>query len=188
MSRVDLFTAIHKGIRALLFDLARDAARVDLTSTHAVDGLVARIERALGFLDEHAALEDAHVFAALRALDGDLADELAAEHRGLEVVQIEVERAAEALALAELSVRPAAGAHLARTINHLVAVQLIHMNREETEASACLWAGYADHQLIAIRTRLKDTLSPERYAEWMQIVGPALDPVERTLVIGTALG
>jgi hypothetical protein len=187
MSRVDLFTVIHKGIRSLLFDLARDAARVDLTSTHAVDGLVARIERTLGFLDEHARLEDTHMFSALRALDADLADELAEEHRALEVVQLEVERAADALALAQLSARPDAGAHLARTINHLVAVQLIHMNREETEVSACLWAGYTDEQLIAIRTRLKDTLTAERYAEWMAIVAPALNPVEHRLVIGTAV-
>ncbi|HEX5060498.1 MAG TPA: hemerythrin domain-containing protein [Kofleriaceae bacterium] len=184
MSRVDLFTVIHKGIRSLLFELAREAARVDLTSTHAVDGLVARVERTLGFLDEHARLEDMHVFTALRALGGELADELNAEHRSLEVVQLEVERAADALALAQLAGREEAGAHLARLINHLVAVQLIHMNREETEVNATLWAGLPDSELGAIRTRLKNTLSPERFDEWMQIVGPALNPVEHRLVIG----
>jgi hypothetical protein len=188
VTRVDLFTTIHKGIRALLFDLARDAARVDPTSNQAVDGLCARVERTLGFLDEHAMLEESHVFSALRVVDVRLAEELAADHRGLEVVQVEVERAAEALALAQLSARPMAAAHLARLLNHLVAVQLIHMNREETEVSAALWAGYRDDELIAIRTRLRDTLPAERYAEWMQIVGPALNPVEHRLVIGSAVG
>ncbi len=184
MRRVDLFTVIHKGIRWELFELAREAARIDLTSTHAVDGLVARIERTLGFLDEHAGLEDAIAFVALRALAPGLADELAAEHRALEVVQLEVERAADALALAQLSARPDAGAHLARCINHLVAVQLIHMNREETEVNATLWAGLPDADLMALRNRAKDSLASERQAEWMKIVAPALDPVERRLVIG----
>lgn len=184
MSRVDLFTVIHKGIRAELFELAREAARVDLTSTHAVDGLVAHVERTLGFLDEHARLEDSIAFVALRTLDSNLADELAAEHRALEVVQLEVERAADALALAQLSGRVDAGAHFARCINHLVAVQLIHMNREETEVNAALWAGLPDTELMALRNRAKDSLSSDRHAEWMKIVGPALNPVEHRLVIG----
>jgi hypothetical protein len=188
VTRVDLFTMIHKGLRALLFDLAREAARVDPTSNQAVDGLVARLERALGFLTEHAALEDAHVLAALRAVDEGLAGELASDHRSLEVVQLEVERAADALALAQLSARPAAAAHLGRLINHLVAVQLIHMNREETEVSARLWAGYSDDELIGLRTRLRDAIPADRYAEWMRIVGPALNPVEHRLVIGSAVG
>jgi hypothetical protein len=185
MMRVDLFSVIHKGIRALLFDLARDAARVDPTSTCEVDALVARVERTLGFLDEHAELEDVHVFSMLRALHPELADELAADHRALEAVQLEVELAADALALADLSNRVTAASQLARVINHLVAVQLIHMNREETEVNATLWAGSSDAELVAIRTRLRDTLAPERQAEWMQIIGPALNPVEHRLVIGT---
>ena len=188
MSRVDLFIVIHKGIRGLLFDLARDAARVDPTSNHAVDGLVAQVERTLGFLDEHGRLEDAFVFPAVRARDGALADELAAEHRGLEVVQLEVERAADELALAQLSARASAGAHLARAINHLVAVQLIHMNREETEVCACLWAGYGDDELMAISNRRKAAVSAEREAEWRQVVASALNPVEHRLVIGSAVG
>ncbi len=186
--RVDLFTIIHKGIRALLFELAREAARVDVTSTHAIDGLVARIERTFGFLDEHARIEDTHVMPALRARDVALADELDAEHRGLEVVQLEVERAADALALAQLSVREEAGAHLARLINHLVAVQLIHMNREETEVIVCLRAGYRDDELLALQGRAKAMLGSARHAEWMEVVTPALSPVEQRLVIGNAVG
>lgn len=186
--RVDLFTIIHKGIRALLFDLSREAARIDVTSTHAIDGLVARVERTLGFLDEHARIEDTHVMPALRARDAALANEVDAEHRALEVVQLEVERAADALALAQLSNRDEAGAHLARTINHLVAVQLIHMNREETEVIASLRAGYRNDELLLLQSRARQMLGPARHAEWMQIVAPALSPVEQRLVIGNTVG
>ena len=91
--RIDLFTVIHKGIRAMLFDLARSAARADVGSNAAVDELDGHIDRVIAFLDEHAKLEHQFVLPEVRALDPLLADELAAEHRGLDVVQREVQLA-----------------------------------------------------------------------------------------------
>ena len=176
--RVDLFSTIHKGIRALLFELAVDAARADVTSTSAVDALADKVERVLGFLDEHAGLEDRFVIPELRALDPDLADELARDHRALDAVQTEVGLAADAISLADLSQRPLAGAQLCRVINHLVAVQLLHMNREETEINAILWAGRDDAALAALRARMAGSLPRERIAEWMAIVTTALNPTE----------
>lgn len=176
--RVDLFSTIHKGIRSILFELSSEAARTDVTSTPAVDALTARVERALAFLDEHAHIEDTYVITEVRTLDPDLAEELARDHRGLEAVQIEVGLAAEALQLADLSQRPIAGAQLVRVINHLVAVQLLHMNREETEVMATLWAGRGDAELAAIRDRSAGSLPSERRAAWAAILIPALNPTE----------
>lgn len=177
--RVDLFTTIHKGVRTLLFDLARAAARADVTSTVAIDELVEHVTRVLAFLDEHATFEDQFVIPEVRALDPMLADELAADHRGLDAVQREVELAADALAVTDLSQRPAAGAQLVRVLNHLVAVQLLHMNREETEVNATLWAGRSDVELGALRATMAGTLPRERLALWAEILEPALNPVER---------
>jgi hypothetical protein len=179
--RVDLFSTIHKGIRAQLFELAADAARVDVSSTPAVDALADKVERVLEFLDEHAGLEDRFVIPELRALDPDLADSLAHDHRALDAVQTEVGLAADALSLADLSQRPVAGAQLVRVLNHLVAVQLLHMNREETEVNATLWAGLDDAALASLRTRMAGSLPRERFAEWMAIVRPALNPTEITM-------
>jgi hypothetical protein len=180
--RVDLFTVIHKGIRAMLFDLSRSAGRADVNSTPAVDELVGHIDRVLAFLDEHSKLEHQFVLPEIRALDPLLADELAAEHRGLDVVQREVQLAADALALTDLSQRPVAGAQLLRVINHLVAVHILHMNREETEVNATLWAGRDDTHLAGIRTRMAGSLPIERFAAWRALVEPALNPVERRVL------
>jgi hypothetical protein len=173
---------IHKGIRSMLFDLARAAGRADVTSTAAVDELVGHIDRVIAFLDEHAKVENQFVVSEIRALDPLLADELAAEHRGLDVVQREVQLAADALALTDLAQRPVAGAQLARIVNHLVAVQLIHMNREETEVNATLWAGRDDTYLMALRTRMAGSLPSDRFAAWRALVEPALNPVERRVL------
>lgn len=184
MTRVDLFSTVHKGIRALLFELSMEIGRVDVTSTAAVDAVAGRVERVLTFLEEHAAIEDSVVWPELRALDPVLADGLAAEHRALEVAQTDVALAADAIALADLSQRPQAGAQLIRAVNRLVALHLLHMDREETEVLAALWACRDDAVLRALRARMAGTLPRQRLSEWMAIISPALDPVERRLLGG----
>jgi hypothetical protein len=188
MERVDMFTMIHKGLRALLFELAAEAARVDPSSTAAIDALCAKIERVLGFFDEHAALEDAHAFVALRTVAPALASSLAAEHRTLDLAQREVEHAAELLALAPLAARGEAAAQLARRVNRMTSAHLAHMDREETEANGALWDALDDAELGEVRRRLISAIPPPRYAEWMAMVAPALDPVERRRVVGGTVG
>jgi hypothetical protein len=186
--RVDLFSMIHKAVRSVLFELSLEAARVDLTSAASIDGLAGRIDRTLELLDEHARIEEMFVMPALRALDELLADELAAEHRALEVVQIEVERAMATLEQSDLAARGDAGANLIRVINHLVSVQLVHMNREETEIMATLWAGMVDPDLGALRMRMADSLPAERRLVWRGLLEGSISPVERRLVLGAPLG
>jgi hypothetical protein len=182
--RVDLFSTIHKGVRAMLFELSHTAARTDINSTPAIDELFGHVDRVLSLLDEHAKLEDEFIFPVVRSLDPSLADELAADHRGLHAVQREVELAAEALALTDLSQRPTAGAQLVRVVNHMIAVQLLHMNREETEVNATLWAGLSDVDLGAIRARVTRSIPSERMALWLAILQPAVNPVERLQLAG----
>lgn len=180
--RVDLFTTIHKGLRAMLFDLATDAARIDLTSNIAVDLLVERILRAVDFFDEHARHEDTHVFPAIRAAAPELATQLATEHLILEAVQTEVEACAEALAEAPAGERRPIGAQLGQLLNRLIIQHLAHMSREETEANQALWAAHTDDELAALHARLVGSIPAARYQEWMILIAPALDPVERRLI------
>lgn len=182
--RVDLFTTIHKAIRGALFELAREAARCDLRSAEEIDGLVARVERTIGYLEEHAHHEDGHVLPAVRTVAPELAASLAQDHRALDVVALEVERAAHALAAASPADRPDAGGQLARLVNHLVAVQLVHMNREETEVNEALWGALGDPELAGIHGRILAAIPADRMSEWQGLMGPALSPVERAAVIG----
>jgi hypothetical protein len=180
--RIDLFTTIHKGLRAMLFDLATDAARIDLTSNIAVDLLVERILRAVDFFDEHARHEDTHVFPAIRAAAPELAHQLASEHLILEAVQAEVEACAESLAEASADERWPIGAQLVRLLNRLIIQHLAHMGREETEANEALWAAHSDDELLALQMRLVNGIAPARFQEWMIMISPALDPLERSHV------
>jgi hypothetical protein len=182
MNRVDLFTTIHKGLRALLFEAALEAARVDLSATCEVDALAGRIERMLGFLDEHARLEDAEIVPALRLVDPVLAATLAAEHCTHPSVHAAVERATRALTLAPEGERGIAGKHLMRVVNQLVSMQLLHMNHEETVVNAVLWGAFGDAELLAMRGRSLERLSEHRHAEWCAVLVPVVDPTERRVL------
>lgn len=184
--RVDLFTTIHKGLRSLLFEAALDTARVDLSSTCEVDKLVARIERMLGFLEEHARLEDGEIVTALRLVDPTLASTLAAEHHTHPSVHAATGRAARALALAPEGERGEAGKHLLRVVNQLVSMHLLHMNHEETVVNAVLWGAFGDGELLAMRARIAERIPGPRHAEWRAVLVPAVDPAER-LVLGGAV-
>jgi hypothetical protein len=116
------------------------------------------------------------------------ADELDGEHRALDVAQAEVARAADALALLDLAGRPAGAARLVCVVNHLIAMQLLHMNREETEVNRVLWARLDDAALAAVRTRLVATIPAPRYAEWLELVRVATNPVERQRAGSTRVG
>ncbi len=185
--RVDLFTTIHKGVRALLFDAALEAARVDLSHACAVDRLVERVERLLGFLDEHARHEDTEIIPIVQRYDPKLAATLTAEHISQDAVHHAVERAARALALAPDGDRRPAATALSRMLNQLVSLHLIHMNHEETVVNAVLWGALGDPDLVAIRERIVGGIPSERYSQWRDVLAPALDPAERALVIGGAV-
>jgi len=182
--RVDLFTMIHKGLRALLFQAAAEASRLDVTSAAEVDALVARLESTLAFLDEHAAHEDRHVLPALRTVAPGLAAALASDHRVLDALQLEVELGTEALLAATPAVRPAVAAELARHVLRLTAAHLAHMGREETEGNQALWDALDDGELVAIRGRITGSIGPERHAAWMDMIRPALTPFEQSLIAG----
>jgi hypothetical protein len=182
LARVDLFTAIHKGLRVLLFDLTAAAARLDHQRSEAVDVVVAEVERAIGFLDEHAEHEERHVAAALRGVAPEVEAALAAEHRALEARHRDAAAAAFALAGAAPVRRGREARRLCHVLDQLTAAHLLHMHREETAANQALWGALDDLQLMAIRARLIGGIAPARLAEWRALVLPALDPTERRLL------
>ena len=71
------------------------------------------------------------------------------------------------------------GRELVRRFQTFVAQQLQHMDREEREVMAVLWAGLTDAEIGAISGRIVADIPQPRLAELMALILPALSAPER---------
>jgi hypothetical protein len=179
-ARLDTLTPIHKGIRRSLFETAMLLARTDFSSPDEVGAAEEGLARCLAFLREHAEHEDRHVLPELARLSPELADELRADHPRLERLAIEIENLWPRIERLAGPARAAMGAELVRRFNMFVGEELQHMDREEREENAVLWAHLRDEDLAQISRRIVAGIDPARMREWGALLEPALSRPERT--------
>src|SRR5262245_66690259 len=72
MDRLDLFTPLHKGLRAALFDAVRAAARADFRDDGEARTALAAVRETLAFLGEQAAHADAVIWPEVAAAGPEL--------------------------------------------------------------------------------------------------------------------
>lgn len=183
-ARVDLYRLVHKGLRALLFDLSTAAARADLAEEAAVSNLVRRFDRALGLVAEHSENEDRETMPALERASPEVARRLAADHVRLDALAEEVSAIVRRLPGLSPGERIANAPALCARTNRLVAEHLVHMDVEETDANAALWAAYGDAELLAINGRILAAIPPDRMETWREVMIPNLTPQERVFLRG----
>ncbi len=179
MPRVDLFTPVHKGLRAALCDTLGRVGSTGFGDPAQVRLAVRSVRTLLGLLDEHGLLEERFLVPVLSRLDAALGAELSAGHRRLETLQhtlalrlVEVEDAAG-------EARAEAGRRLGQDLCELGAESLRHMLTEEREANALLHAHLEDADLRALERGMLQALPPRRLAGWMGWILPALGAGER---------
>lgn len=169
--RVDVFTAIHKGLRREMYETGARLERTNFADPLDKSAALDALERTRGFFDEHLMLED-RFFAPLvkAAAPPVLAQALSEQHRAHEELSRALSAAASAITAAEGAVAVGLGVALCKRFNTLVADQSAHMNLEEREANAALWAAYSDEQLAAARAEVQAFLPPPRYGQWLEII------------------
>jgi hemerythrin-like domain-containing protein len=184
-ARVDLFSLIHKGVRRLLFETAMEASRADFAEAEEVASVEAAVRRCFDLLREHADHEDRVIQPWVARSSGELAADLAAEHVALEKATIAVESLLPRLAGAAPDERRKMGVELQRRLHLLVADQLRHLDREEREANAVLWAHLPDETLTQLRSEILAQIPPPRLAEWHEILRQSLSASERAALAGS---
>jgi hypothetical protein len=169
--RVDLYTTVHKGLRARLFDTAVELARCDFAARADADIAFDAYRRTAGFLREHHEHEDAHVESLLPE---DVRSAVAKQHAAAESALAEL----DALATA------ADGPGLLARYTRFLVEYLDHMQVEETVVMPALWARYTDAELGAVRGRIQGAIPPARFTEWMELMLPAMNLDERAGMLG----
>jgi hypothetical protein len=179
MDRLDLFTPLHKGLRAALFDAVRAVARADFRVDAEARAALDAVERALAFLAEQAAHADAVLWPEIVSLGPELGASLRSDR--VRVAGVEKKCAELAARSAEASgvARLALARRLHATLALLAAEHLVHMDRLETQANRLLWAHRTDEELRGIEGRVAARTPPGRMADWLALIVASCSAPER---------
>ena len=188
MNRIDLYANAHKGLRALLFEAAAQAARTDPGDEHEVNSLASRVRELVAWLDQHAEHEDAVVMPVLAAIAPDIHAALRSDHARVDGLQREVESWVARLVGTAGPARRSALHRLHERLLGLTAEHLQHMAAEESDANRMLWAHRTDAQLLELQASIRASTPPARAAAWLAVTLPALSLPERAALLAPLKG
>ena len=180
--RFDLYTGIHKALRAFMADTLLALGRMDPADPAEVDQACARVLQLLGLCGSHLAHENAFVHAAIEARAPGASDRIGHEHEEhvRDIAQLSGQIAQ--LQLASGEDRAAAAQALYRALSLFIAGNFQHMHVEETAHNAVLWARYTDAELVAIHDALVGSIPPEEMMLVVRWLVPFMNPTERAMV------
>lgn len=182
--RLDLYAGIHKALRHFMTDTLHRVGRMDANDAADLRRTLGQFEDLMAQCLQHLHHENDFVHAAIEARQPRGAARTADDHVE-HIAHIEALRAeARALAQAAPADRPALALRLYRHLALFVADNFQHMNVEETQNNATLWANYRDDELMALHQRILASLPPAETLQVMRWMVPASNPAERTQVLG----
>ncbi|RYF42466.1 MAG: hypothetical protein EOO25_06620 [Comamonadaceae bacterium] len=181
--RLDMYSGIHKALRALMADTLLALGRMDAHDELELAQATQRVIELVEFCAAHLKHENDFVHPAIEARAPGASGAIAREHAQHLAHVAQIADAAAALRLQPAESRMAAAAALYRQLALFIAENFEHMNVEETAHNAVLWAHYSDAELAAIHDALVAAIPPEEMmfvARWMI---PSLCPAERAGVL-----
>lgn len=187
----DLFTPIHKGLRAMLYGLSTRLQTNDFADVQATNELVTDLENdfaaartagcVLCVLAHHAEDEEGHIFGSVSPFAGDLVSGLIQEHHELTRQEMAIGRTAhEILVERAAEKRIQGGVRLNQAMNQLFVAYCSHMNREESELVPLMQRHFTNEQMAAMRGAIIAGLPPDRLMAVLAWMLPALNVTELT--------
>lgn len=177
--RFDIYRLIHKGLRSYLTDTLLTIGKMDPHSEADLHAGLTRLRGLLQFCQNHLEHENTFVHPAMEKVLPGCADAMCDHHQHHEAMIADLRGAADQLQATPASQRDTLSAALYRSLAVFVADNLAHMHEEETRNNAILWQGYSDDEIRAIEHAIVSSLSPEKNAEVMQWMLPAMNHQER---------
>lgn len=181
--RLDIYSGIHKALRAFMTDTLTRVTRVDLQDGEDVAATLAQTRELMAFCTGHLEHENDFVHTAMEGRCPGASGDIAEEHchhlasiAALQGLVDSVERAAG-------PARERALAELQRQLARFIGENFIHMHQEETQNNAVLWAAYSDAELAALHQSIVASLAPEETAAVMRWMIPAITPAERAALL-----
>lgn len=181
--RFDMYTGIHKALRALMADTLLAVGRMDADDDLERAQVTERVLQLLASCASHLHHENDFVHAAIEARAPGASAQVGHEHEDhLRHVAALADQVAVLRACAPDG-RHAAAARLYGELALFVADNFRHMHVEETAHNAVLWARYTDAELVAIHDLLVASIPPQEMVATARWLVPFMNPVERTLLL-----
>ncbi len=193
--KADLFTPVHKALRAMLYDLSDRMQTNDFADLEGTKVLARDLENdfqvaqsagcVLCGLAFHAVEEESAIFPSAASVGNGLVPLLIEEHHDLS--RREVEIAEDAHALLEnpgATERVAAGVRLNQKVNELLVAYFTHMNREEVELVPLLREQFEDAQQGAWQASIVRSFPPDRLMALLAWMLPAMNVTELAEFLG----
>lgn len=183
MPQVDVYGAVHKGIRYALLDLLRRMGTVAPNDTSGVDMVLDDLEGAFYLCAAHSAQEERYVHAEIEATSPGALGRFDAAHAGLGDMLDRLRTATVEVQCAEPAVRPGSFRSLYLRYSSFVAQALEHMSQEELEVQALLEQLFAPEKIRAIQTSMLGSIGPEELLVFLRVMVPAATPNERAALL-----
>jgi hemerythrin-like domain-containing protein len=177
--RHDIYAFIHKGLRAFMAHMLVRTGRLDVHDVAELAEVSEELRALLAICRHHLDNENTYVHTAIAARQPGACEGIAHEHVEHTSAIAELQGMIDAL--------PGDAAALRRLYLRLsvfVAENFEHMQREETQMNAALWATHSDEEIMAIEQRIIASHQPEDMQVALRWMLPHLSPQERSAMLG----
>lgn len=181
--RHDSYLGIHKALRLFMTDTLTRIGRSDPGDDAEVTATLTQVRELLSLCELHVKDENDFIHPALeRARPGSAARAQHEHVQHLEAIH-DLGDLAGLIADTRDAARTAALARLYRAMARFVAENFEHMDLEETEHNAVLWAHYSDAELIGIERELVASIPPQAMVQALHWFMPALNAPQRAAML-----
>ena len=188
MPRFDLFTSIHKALRAMIYETGGVLQTADFADEQSARRAVEPLKPVLTHLQQHHDLEEEFVFPKVRPFEAAIVDDLQAQHDQVERLLGTAAVAVDAATSADSAARGGAGVDLNRRYNELTALFLEHLAHEEATLLPATWKHFDDTQLVAIQAAIIQAQRPEDLMETLRWMFKGLNRPELVEIAGRRQG
>lgn len=183
LPRHDIYALIHKALRAAMSDALLTVGSLDAADAREASEAVSKVGELLDLCQEHLETENRFVHPAMETRRPGSTRGIAEEHVEHEAAIHSLRRRVEALARVPAAGRERCGAELYQALGVFVGENLVHMQHEETDHNAVLWATHTDAELVAIENAIKAHVPPPRMAYVLRWMLPAASPAQRAQML-----
>ena len=177
--RLDMYTGIHKALRAVMADTLLAVGRMDVHDELELAQTTQRVLELMDFCRAHLQHENDFVHTAIEARAPGASAQIGHEHQDHERHIGQLADSCTALLNAPQELRAAGAQNLYRNLALFVADNFQHMHVEETAHNAVLWARYTDTELAELHGALVASIPPQEMMGVLRWMVPFMNPAER---------